>query len=279
MEDLPNILIRRTALSLPFAEITSLCLTNTKFNKAICEYQQFWHDKLVLDYGITEKFSETLDWKKIYIHHKYRLIGVGSNEHGQLGLGQIASVNEFTEIPTVAVKDIACGFHHTVIIDVDGNLWGTGNDGVSMRNDNKFFKLTHGPKFIQIACGHDYTIALSNDNRIWVNGTNSVGQIGLSIRTHAYKFTELRGYQAKQIACGGSHSAFIDLDGKLYTFGHRHQYKLGRDGRYGYEIVPGEVSIPNPVIQVSCGADHTACIDRYNNIWVFGNNHYGQLGI
>ena len=128
MEDLPNILIRKTAL--PFTEITHLCRTNKKFNRAICHFHQFWYDKLVLDYNITEKFAEELDWKTIYIHYLYRLIGLGSNRLGQLGLGQIDEVKELIDVPTVAIKDIACGFFHTVIIDVGGNLWGTGyNNG------------------------------------------------------------------------------------------------------------------------------------------------------
>ena len=273
MEDLPNILVRKIFLPLPFTEITRVCSTNKQLNKAICHFQPFWYDKLVLDYSITEKFTETLDWKRIYIHYLYRLIGLGSNE--------------FAQITSVAVKDVACGSHHTVIIDIDGNLWGTGVNyngelGINVREEHvrNLVKLTHELKFIQVACGSHHTLALSNDNKIWVTGSNSVGQIGLSIKTRTYGFIELKGHRAKQIACGENHSAFIDSNGNLYTFGHRFDHKLGRDVRDGYEI-PGKVSIPGniPVIQVSCGVNHTACIDANNEIWVFGSNQSGELGL
>ena len=283
MEDLPNILIRKTALPLPFTEITHLCRTNKKFNKAICHYQQFWYDKLVLDYNITEKFSEALDWKKIYVNYLYRLIGLGSNGSGQLGLGQIIITNELTEIPTVALKDVACGFLHTVIVDVDGNLWGTGYNnsgglGINARRQDvkDFVKLTHNLKFIQVACGTNHTLALSSDNKIWVTGKNDVGQIGLGSIDGVNQFTELKGYRAKQIACGGEHSAFINLNGNLYTFGYNED---GRLSRYGNNAIPSKVPILAPIIQVSCGGMHTACIDSNNDIRAFGNNEFGQLGL
>ena len=136
---------------------------------------------MILDYNIAEKFTEELDWKKIYIHYKYR-----SNKYGQLGLGQIGL-----------------------------NRW----------------------------------------NR---------------------EFTELKGYQAKQIACGESNSAFIDLNGNLYTFGSNEDGQLGRDGNNKF---PKKVSIDIPIIQVSCGHYHMACIEANHDIWIFGANDYGQLGL
>ena len=54
----------------------------------------------------------------------HRLIGVGSNLLGQLGLDQITEAKQLIMIPTVAVKDVACDIHNTVIIDVIGNSWG-----------------------------------------------------------------------------------------------------------------------------------------------------------
>ena len=283
MEGLPNFLIRKTALSLPFTKIIDLCRTNKKFNQAICHYQQFWYDKLVLDYGISEKFSEELDWKRIYIHYHYRLIGLGSNKFGQLGLGQIIKVSELTDIPTIAVKDVACGSYHTIYIDINGNLWGTGDNysgGLGINTEEQdvrnFVKLTHNLKFIQIACGPHHTLALSDDNRIWVTGTDGVGQLGLGLNFEINHFTELKGYQAKQISCGGKHSAFIDLNGNLYTFGDLYAGRLGRDGN---NEIPGKVSIDIPIIQVAYGTFHTVCIDGNNEIWVFGSSDYGQLGL
>lgn len=33
------------------------------------------------------------------------------------------------------------------------------------------------------------------------------------------------------------------------------------------------------VIRVSCGALHTLCVTSEGNLWVFGHNKYGKLGL
>ena len=57
-DNLSNNLIRKIAFPLSFTNIKALCRTNRKFNDAVCRYQIFWYDKLVRDYGVTEKYSE-----------------------------------------------------------------------------------------------------------------------------------------------------------------------------------------------------------------------------
>ena len=281
-DHLSNNLIRQAALSLPFSNIKALCLTSHKFNDAVCKYQIFWYNKLVHDYGGTIEYSDTLDWKQIY---RSRLIGLGSNGYGQLGLGSIFKINELTYVPTPPFKDIACGVDYTIIIDINGNLWGTGKNntgqlGIDTGQEKivEYTQLTHDLKFIQVACGSNHTLALSGDGRIWVTGSNDFDLLRLKQIDQVKRFTELEGYQAKQISCGGHHSAFIDLDGNLYTFGHKTYGRLGRDGD---NAIPGKVSIPGniPVIQVACGSDHMACIDDNHDIWAFGRNDYGQLGL
>ena len=276
-DHLPDFLIRQIALPLPLSGVNSLCTTNKRFEKAISLYNIFWYDKLVLDYEIIEKFSELFNWKKIY---RSRLIGLGNNFYRQLGLKTI-NAKELTYIPTVPFKDVACGDHNTIIIDINNDLWGTGDNidgqlGVRSTSIHQFIKIPNEAKFIQVACGSSHTLALSDDNRIWVTGSNYYGELGLDLDGGINQFTEVEGYRAKQISCSGNHSAFIDLDGNLHTFGDGRYGQLGRDGDNKF---PDKVSINVPIIQVACGRDHTVCIDDNNDIWVFGSNWYGQLGL
>lgn len=273
MEDLPNSLIRQMALSLSLNEINSLCRTNKKFNQAICQYQIFWYNKLVNDYKVTEAYSEELDRKKIYKYYKYRLIGLGSNGQGRLGLISTRKVDNFTYIPTVAFKDIACGDSYSIFIDINGNLWVTGDNYSGQLGANTarelvrtFTQLHNNTKFIQVACGTNHTLALSEDNEIWVTGSNEKGQLGTDFVNSVDWLVKIKKYRAKQIACNNNYSAFIDLEGNLHIFG---QFNNNR-----YKI-PGNLSI----IQVSCGYNHIMCIDGNNDIWGFGNADDGRLGI
>ena len=300
MEHLSNNLIRQVALSLPFGNIKDLCLTSHKFNNAVCKYQIFWYNKLVHDYGVTEEYSDTLDWKKIYEYYIHRLIGVGFNYSGELGLGQrIREVNELTDVSNIAVKYIACGGNNTIVIDINGDLWGTGFNNQGQLGPNiqgwvvyNFTKLNSESKFIQVACSGNHTLALSDDNEIWYWGKAPERFIYRDVPEsyrHRNLTFELRisGHKAKQVACSDVSSAFIDLQGKLYTFGNRDAEGIGGSERLGYSsgsmanVEVGQVMIPNykPIIQVSCGNHHTACIDSNNDIWIFGSNYYGQLGL
>ena len=84
----------------------------------------------------------------------------------------------------------------------------------------------------------------------------------------------------KQISSGLHHNAVVCVSGKLFTFG------LGSNGRLGHF---SEENQPEPrmvealqnshIIQVMCGNDCTGCIDSERQLWVFGFNNRGKLGI
>ena len=52
----------------------------------------------------------------------------GNNNEGQLGLGDTSYRSIFTQITTNAddIKEIYCGYNHTLILKNDGTLWGCG---------------------------------------------------------------------------------------------------------------------------------------------------------
>ena len=56
------------------------------------------------------------------------LWGCGWNSYGQLGLGDTNNRNTFTQITTNTddIKSVYCGWKHTLILENDGTLWGTG---------------------------------------------------------------------------------------------------------------------------------------------------------
>ena len=85
------------------------------------------------------------------------MIGFESNENGQLGLGPVDKTDELTYIATVAFKHVACGLHHTVIVDINNDLWPTGHNhfgqlGINTGREDvrNFVKLIHELKFVQM---------------------------------------------------------------------------------------------------------------------------------
>ena len=82
------------------------------------------------------------------------------------------------------------------------------------------------------------------------------------------------------MACclGGNHTACIDNDGVLRTFGCNINGQLGLDNHYNYNTEPTIVKNLPKIAQVSCGQHFTACVDEEGFVWVFGDNKNGQLG-
>lgn len=56
---------------------------------------------------------------------------MGDNSLGQCGLADGSSPSQFTQIPDVIAKDIACGDSHIVLVKADGRVYTAGqNDQV-----------------------------------------------------------------------------------------------------------------------------------------------------
>ena len=84
----------------------------------------------------TQVTTNANDIKQVYCGGYHTLIlkndgtlwGCGDNSYGQLGLGDTANRNTFTQITTNAydIKSVYCGDYHTLILKNDGTLWGCG---------------------------------------------------------------------------------------------------------------------------------------------------------
>ena len=159
----------------------------------------------------------------------------GYNYYGQLGLNSTTNQTSFTQVTTNInndIKQIACGYYHTVILKTDGSIWccGYNSKGQLGLNDTTsrtaFTQVTTDVK--QIACGYYYTFILKSDGSLWACGSNSYGQLGLgSSDTNAHStFTQVTT-DVKQIACGNSHTIILKSDGSIWCCGFNIYGQLG----------------------------------------------------
>jgi alpha-tubulin suppressor-like RCC1 family protein len=83
------------------------------------------------------------------------------------------------------------------------------------------------------------------------------------------------------MSLGNSHSAAIDYQGVLFTFGRGRNGQLGQ-GNLTNSVVPQPVTHPLhgvPVRKVSCGSGHTLCVTMDGLVYSWGFNEDGQLGL
>jgi alpha-tubulin suppressor-like RCC1 family protein len=114
--------------------------------------------------------------------------GSGCNSYGQLGLGKNqnyafgSNTNTFQQIAK-NIKQISCGYYHSLILDENGVAWCSGFNqygqlGLGHNNNTNTFQLI-AKNIKQISCGDEYSIILDNDGVAWGSGRNSNGQLSL----------------------------------------------------------------------------------------------------
>ncbi|KAF5890016.1 X-linked retinitis pigmentosa GTPase regulator, partial [Clarias magur] len=221
-----------------------------------------------------------------------KLFMFGSNNWGQLGLGEKISVNKPTCVKALKsenVKLVACGRTHTLVYTSCGNLYAAGgnNDGQLGLGDfeeRTSFQLveffTKSEPIKMLAAGSNTSAAITQDGKLYVWGDNTEGQIGLGKEEGTSTPRELHvGRRVMWISCGYYHSAFVTEDGALFTFGERDGGKLGLStAQVPNHKVPQQVEgICEKVLQVACGGGHTLALTE-KDLYSFGLGQFGQLG-
>jgi alpha-tubulin suppressor-like RCC1 family protein len=227
----------------------------------------------------------------------------GHNNFGQLGLGDTTDRVTPTKIPfgaflseTFKAKDIFAGATHTIAIDFNNDIWVFGNnfsgqlglgDEIPRYVPTKIPFETFGLqnfKVKSIIAGSDHTIAIDLNDDVWVFGDNKFGQLGLGDRINRNIPTKIPNFKAKSIVAGGNHTIAIDFNDEVWGFGENNSGQLGL-GHTDDTLIPTKIpfralGLPNLKFQsVSTGTSHTIAMDFDNNLWSFGGNVSGQLGL
>lgn len=218
----------------------------------------------------------------------------GHNGYGQLGLNDTtnrASFTQVTENINNDVKQVACGFYHTVILKKDGSLWSCGNNGygqLGLGDTTERYTFTQITTNInnnvkQVACGLQYTVILKNDGSLWSCGRNSYGELGLNNTSSKTTFTKATTNvynDVKQIICGSYYTFILKTDGSVWACGQNTEGQLGL-GNTTNKFIFAKVAtnINNDVKQIACGDSHTIILKNDGSVWSCGNNDKGQLGL
>ncbi|KAL5017995.1 hypothetical protein ScPMuIL_003717 [Solemya velum] len=168
----------------------------------------------------------------------------GSSQHGQLGLGSRVEdiVSLPVENPTLKgkkVRDISCGERHSLIGLFSGHLFSCGN------ND-------HGQ------LGHE-------------KGTQRLEQI-----------ESLDSKNVVQTCAGKDYSLCLTSAGEVFSWGSNQQGQLGRGNvELALQGVPKLIKqlVPHHVVQISGGSEHCLALTKDGQLFCWGGNYHGQLGL
>lgn len=220
----------------------------------------------------------------------------GCNSMGQLGLDPKNESNSH-DVPTIvrllatkSVVQIACGSYHSLALTNNGDLyaWGANSYGQcglgTMSNKEtvpQHIASLLGVPISLIACGSNHTFALSKSGAVFGWGKNTHGQLGLQHkdnRCYPSHLKSLRDVKICHITCGEDFTAFLTLDGGVFTCGNGEYGQTGH-GTTRDELFPRKVMelMGSTVTQVACGRRHLLCRVG-ERILACGYGARGQLG-
>lgn len=249
--------------------------------------------KFVLD-GISsiEKISLVKNLYKEYTHDEIYIWRNNSVYKCSINFRFVVIISEIKIQNEIIIK-IKHGEHHNIKLTQSGKLYSYGSNtygqlGLGLNLGYSSFS-SHSELSIKIPlenvkkikCGANHNIALTTNFDIYVWGSNQCGQLGLSGVDYINLPTKLvlRNLTPKSIKCGANHTIILMTNNRLYSFGSNKYNQLGFEDRRP-RFTPEQIPLAFPLIKsIYCGSYHTICINMLNEIYVWGPNCNGQLGL
>lgn len=216
----------------------------------------------------------------------------GDNLVGQLGVGNTGGYALTPQIVSNFSNDVSSvtvGGQHTCAITLTGDLkcWGNnavGQLGMGTAGGNQStpvdISIGGGVSVRAVAAGQDFTCAIVQDRSVYCWGRNASGQLGLGNQIDYNLPQRLTSISdVLSIVAGGSHTCAIEMDGSVWCWGANGSGQLGLGSIGGSSALPQKLQNLSGVRQLSLGVAHTCAVTQDNELYCWGSNDNGQLGL
>jgi alpha-tubulin suppressor-like RCC1 family protein len=242
---------------------------------------------------------------------------VGSNNFGQLGLGDLVSRPYFTVVPAtrgMGVRHVAAGnnLSFAVTEDHDVYVWGGAGSGpmglhlnINQKDETtadmtawqkyvnpQLIEDLIGEEIVQVSVGSSHATAVSKGGDCYVWGYGKCGALGLGTFNNQQVPAVVVGFgdtdQIKLVQCGENSTCTLTEKGEVYSWGHVADGRLGIGARERVGVpVEERIFFPGPslitslrdefVSQVSCGTQHVLAV-TLSRVFSWGSGAGGRLG-
>ena len=177
------------------------------------------------------------------------------------------------------MQKIAAGKNHIAIVNGDGYLWTCGDNSYGQLGFLAFSPKQSTIKRVKklgevqaVAAGERFTAVIDNEHSAWMFGDNREGQLGLDNKNSRVIVpgkvkipTTIRS-----VACGYSHTLFLDENGDVWSTGVNRQGQLGCGDDLSRRK-PEKIEGLPPIQSVSCGSYHSTFLDVSGMVWMCGH--------
>jgi len=187
------------------------------------------------------------------------------------------------------------GGGHKACVTKEGKLWprGTSKYGELGHSDLDIMKnpcmiqksMLGGCAVIMASCGLRHMLVLTAKQVVWSCGWGRYGQLGHGTTPDYCELTQVSEKILASIAmvsCGGMYSMALDTQGQLFSWGNNSYGQLGLGDCIMRKLptpLPVETFAGDAVEFMSAGGFHTAAVTKNGNLYLWGSNHTGQLGM
>ncbi|MBE5965121.1 MAG: hypothetical protein E7252_09440 [Lachnospira sp.] len=244
----------------------------------------------------------------------YKQLGRGQNDAIVQIPERVGGSND--SISGETIVDISAGYDHILALDKEGKLWawGQGYDGelgVYMSGSYAYTPICitkkdgplRGVKIKKICAGYENSAVIDADGKLYTMGYNGNKQLGVEqteYNKYVYclneeypEFKNVKFVDARYPRAYSYNDCLIALDenGNVWTCGYNYNGQLGYEDGYGqsstyqYKLkclntIEGNALYGKKIVSIENGGyDTAAAIDEDGNLYVWGHNSYGELGI
>ncbi|XP_048439582.1 ultraviolet-B receptor UVR8-like isoform X5 [Pyrus x bretschneideri] len=219
--------------------------------------------------------------------------------------------------PGVRITTVAAGGRHTLALSVSdmGQVWGWGYGGEGQLGLGTRVKMVSSPHVIpciepsasgkdrssvisqgskvpgsyvkEIACGGRHSAVITDAGALLTFGWGLYGQCGQGNTIDQLRPSYVKSLsetKVKNIAAGLWHTLCVSVDGRVYAFGGNQFGQLGTGADEGeLQTLPKILDSPGLGSKhakvASCGARHSVILTEDGQLFSWGWNKYGQLGL
>jgi alpha-tubulin suppressor-like RCC1 family protein len=204
------------------------------------------------------------------------LWGIGSNSHGQLGLGYITENISFYEACKIENMDrvvsVRCGQYCTAIIKNDGSLWMTGYDSVNSYLCNREFEKVIIPNndnspIIDIYFSEKCIYLIKLNGSVWFCGSHPLNP-SIHSKTFALLTCITNVLTLKQTR---DYIAILKKDHSLWVLGHNKDGQLGiHHNNHNTSFVCVD-DLGNDVYDMACHPHFIIVLKKDGTLWSSGD--------
>ena len=214
----------------------------------------------------------------------------GINHFGELCHGDEEERSKPQKTSFSNISKISAGYSRSLFQNIKGEIFSCGYNDSGQCGLGHFNHPQITPSLIpnlpsnivHFVCGNHHSLFLNSKGNVYSVGNNWNGELGLG---HNKYQKVLSGKipnipPIKIISCVQLSSYLIDFEGNLWSFGANGYGQLGHgDTKNGN--TPKVINTLKDIQQISygCSGLHFLAKNSQNQIFVTGNNNFGQLGI